>query len=203
MPLSETLTDYIRAAFTGLWIQTQEPDEAEAEIIRLAAEQSWRVACWDVAQGLRLPTERKTTPNDQAAIGDPLAVLRALPTLATTEGTTLLVLHQFHRFLNNPEIIQTVFTQLIVGKQQRTFLVVLSPIVQIPGELEKLFVVLEHPLPDREQLGAIARELTSDTPNDRPTGVQWERVLDAAVGLTRYEAEGVRPVCSKSIRHLA
>src|SRR4029077_15513085 len=76
------------------------------------------------------------------------------------------------------------------GKQQRTFVVVLSPLVQIPVELEKLFVVIEHALPDREQLERIAHELTADQPDDLPKGTDLQRVLDAAAGLTRYEAEG-------------
>jgi len=37
--------------------------------------------------------------------------------------------------------------QITLGKQNRTFLVVLSPVVQIPTELEKLMVVVEHGLP--------------------------------------------------------
>ncbi len=117
-------------------------------------------------------------------------MLRSLPTLASEDGTALLLLHNFHRFLNNPEVVQTAFAQLIAGKQQRTFIVVLSAVVQIPVELEKLFVVIEHSLPDREQLERIARELTSDHPEDLPQGDDLQRVLDAAAGLTRYEAEG-------------
>lgn len=101
----------------------------------------------------------------------------------------MLLVHNFHR-LNNPEVVQTTFNRLIAGKQQRTFVVVLSPVVQIPVELEKLFVVIEHQLPDRSQLQGIARELTSDSPEDLPSGVELDRVLDAAAGLTRYEAEG-------------
>ena len=96
----------------------------------------------------------------------------------------------FHRFMSNPEVVQTAFSQLVAGKHQRTFIVMLSPIVQIPVELEKLFVVIEHSLPDREQLERIARELTSDQPDDLPGGGDLQRVLDAAAGLTRYEAEG-------------
>jgi SpoVK/Ycf46/Vps4 family AAA+-type ATPase len=57
-------------------------------------------------------------------------------------------------------------------------------------ELEKHFVVLEHALPDRTQLERIAHELTSDSPQDMPQGEDLQRVLDAAAGLTRYEAEG-------------
>ncbi len=188
MKLSDQLTDYVHAAFSGLYVQSSEPDEAEREILQLAREQNWKVAVWDVAHGLRLPNDAGESPHDSA--GDPLAALRALPALAERDGTALLLLHNFHKFLNNPEVIQTLFAQLVAGKQQRTFVVVLSPVVQIPVELEKLFVVLEHPLPDRGQLERIARELTSDSPGDMPQGEDLQRILDAAAGLTRYEAEG-------------
>jgi hypothetical protein len=188
MTLTDQLTDYVHAAFTGLWIVTQEPDEAEREILRHARQQQWKVAIWDVANGLRLVADAdRTTP--EAGAGDPLAALRALPALADGHGTALLLLHNFHKFVANPEVIQTTFAQLVAGKQQRAFVVVLAPIVQIPIELEKLFVIIEHVLPDREQLQAIARELTSDSPEDLPQGEALERILDAAAGLTRYEAE--------------
>lgn len=189
MALAEQLTDYIHAAFTGLWIQTSEADEAEREIAQLAAHHQWKLAVWDIAGGVRFPAN-PAAPASDAGAGDPLAPLRALPALAERDGTALLLLHQFHRFLGNPEIVQTVFGQLIAGKQRGTFVVILAPVVQIPVELEKLFVVIEHPLPDREQLQRILRELTSDHPDDFPKDGDLQRVLDAAAGLTRYEAEG-------------
>jgi hypothetical protein len=188
MSLTEQLTDYVNAAFSGLWVLTQEADEAEREITQLARQRGWKLAAWDVASGLRVLSEGAF--RGDAMPGDPLAVLRAVPTLADADGTALVLLHNFHKFLGNPELAQTAFAQLVAGKQQRTFLVVVAPVVQIPIELEKLFVVLEHPLPDREQLERIARELTSDSPEDMPQGEDLHRVLDAAAGLTRYEAEG-------------
>jgi hypothetical protein len=204
LKLVDQLTDYINAAFSGLWVQTFEPDEAEREIVQLARQHDWKIAVWDIANGLRLPTSGNG--REAKGSGDPLAALRALPALGDQNGTALLLLHHFHSFLKSPEVIQTTFTQLIAGKQQRTFIVVLSPVVQIPIELEKLFVVVDHQLPDREQLQHIARELTSDSPNDLPKGEDLQRVLDAAAGLTRYEAEGafalsltrhnaIRPAC--------
>src|SRR5689334_10885638 len=104
MTLSEQLTDYVNAAFAGLWVQTHEPDEAEREIAQLARQRKWKLAAWDVANGLRLPGSA-TQPEGGA--GDPLAALRALPALAERDGTALLVLHNFHRFLNSPEVVQT------------------------------------------------------------------------------------------------
>jgi hypothetical protein len=55
---------------------------------------------------------------------------------ALLKRTAILVLHNFHRILTSTEVL-------------------LAPTAQVPIELEKLFVVIEHALPDREQLEGI------------------------------------------------
>ena len=62
MKLTDLLTQYVHAAFTGLWIQTFEANEAEREIVRHARQRKWKVASWDIASGLRLPGETDTSP---------------------------------------------------------------------------------------------------------------------------------------------
>jgi hypothetical protein len=99
-----------------------------------------------------------------------------------------LVLVNFHRFLSSPEVIQTVAQQISHGKQNRTFLIVLSPVVSLPPELEKLFTVIEHALPTRQQLAEIARGVATEE-GELPAGNDLHAVLDAASGLTRFEAE--------------
>src|SRR5206468_10754935 len=94
MSLTDLLTDYVHAAFSGLWVQTSEPDEAERELTRLAREQGWKLAAWDVAGGLRL-AHPPGAPRPDAMPGDPLAVLRAVPALADPDGTALLLLHHY------------------------------------------------------------------------------------------------------------
>lgn len=198
MTLSERLSEYVRACFTGLWIESHEHEDALLEITALCRQENWRLAVWDIAQGLSFPSA-----NSDAGVPpggtDPLAAIRALGALATEDGSALLVLRNFHRFLGNIEIVQTLDQQLSRGKQQRTFVIVLSPGVQIPIELEKQFVVLEHELPSREQLAQIARSVATE-PGDFPAdAVQQDALLEAASGLTRYEAESA---CSLSLtRH--
>ncbi|MEJ7636819.1 MAG: hypothetical protein WKF75_02220, partial [Singulisphaera sp.] len=78
------------------------------------------------------------------------------------------------------------------------FVVVLAPVVQIPVELEKQFALVEHDLPGRDQLEAIARGVATE-PGELPEGGDLDAVLDAAAGLTRFEAENA---CSLSlVRH--
>ena len=187
MPLSEQLADYVRACFTGIWIQSHEHEDALRDIARLCHDENWRLATWDIDRGLRLPGQATETAG--ASGGDPLAAIRALNSLAGEDTSALLVLPNFHRLLQSAEVVQALAHQIVAGKQNRTFLVVLSPVVQVPVELEKLFVVLDHDLPSREQLEQIARGIASGK-DELPNGSELQTVLDAAAGLTRYEAEG-------------
>ena len=52
--------------------------------------------------------------------------------------------------------MQALESQVTAGKQNRTFIVILAPIIQVPVELEKQFVIIEHDLPGRDQLETIA-----------------------------------------------
>ncbi len=195
MTLAERLSEYIQACFTGIWVESHEHEDALTEIAQLCHQQDWQLAVWDLEQGLRVGGTAAAGGG-----GDPLAAIRSAGSLVPNAPrrahkdapaelpSGVLVLVNFHRFLNSPEIVQALAGQLAAGKQNRTFLLILSPVVQIPVELEKLFVVIEHPLPGRAQLEEIARGVATEE-GELPAGMELERVLDAAAGLTRYEAE--------------
>ncbi len=183
MTLSERLAELVRACFTGIWIESHEHHDAISEIARLCRNENWRLVTWDIEQGIA-PTDSGEPSTRQ----DPLAAIRSLSSLASQDGAALLVLQNFHRFLQSAEIVQALIRQIQVGKQQRTFVVILSPVVSIPVELEKLMVVIEHERPTREQLWEIAQGIATEA-GELPTGAEREQLLDATLGLTRYEAE--------------
>ncbi|MCD4727956.1 MAG: AAA family ATPase, partial [Pirellulales bacterium] len=185
MKLTDRLVEYISACFTGLWIQSHEHADALVEIGRMCRDQDWKLAAWDVDRGLQIPGADQ--PADTGG-NDPLATIRAVNALASPDSSALLVLVNFHRFLGSAEIVQAMVQQITSGKQNRTFVVVLSPVVDIPTELDKLMVVVEHDLPDRKQLQELARGIASED-GELPEGDELETVLDAAAGLTRFEAE--------------
>ena len=188
MTLSERLAENVRACFAGIWIQSFEHEDALLEIARLCHSERWKMATWDIDLGLRLPGGPDSDTSDMAS-ADPLAAVRALGAMADDETPSLLVLVNFHRFLNSAEVVQAVARQIVQGKNNRTFVVILSPVVQIPTELEKLIVCIEHEMPDRDQIEEIAKGVATED-GELPDGVDLQRVLDAACGLTRYEAEG-------------
>lgn len=125
MTLSERLSEYVRAAFSGIWVQSHEHDEAVEEISELCRDNDWTLATWDIDRGLK-----QNGDNEPAAVplaNDPLSAIKSLPVLATSDGTAILILRNFHRFLGSAEVAQTLDSAISKGKQDRTFIVVLSP----------------------------------------------------------------------------
>jgi hypothetical protein len=132
MTLAERLSEFVRAAFTGLWVQSFEHDDAIAEIARLCRQQGWSLAAWDTDRGLNLHG-RAAESGTAVSASDPLSAIRSLGSMANPEGTSILVLRNFHKFTSNIEIVQALDSAISAGKTARTFVVVLSPVVQIPA----------------------------------------------------------------------
>jgi hypothetical protein len=184
MSLSQRLAEYVAAAFTGILIVSHEHPDALAEIARLCRDRGWALASWDVDKGLLSGNAAAA-----ATASDPVAAIRAINALANPDSSALLVLPNFHRFLQSTEVMQALAHQIQQGKINRSFVILLAPLVQIPLELEKHFVILEHDLPDRQQLEQIATSIATEE-GELPAGSDLDRLLDAAAGLTRFEAEG-------------
>ncbi len=154
---------------------------------RLSRAQEWNFSIWDFANG---------TWGKGVHIGDPAAPLKALAAEHTEEDPRrVAILHNFHKFLSNPMVLQELANRLVTGKADGITICVLSPITQIPIELEPLFTVLEHNLPDKEELAKIATDLDESASAN---------IASAAAGLTRLEAENtfaLSLVRNQSIRH--
>src|SRR5947199_7335655 len=157
MSLSQRIEELIRAAFSGIWVQSHEHDDAVSEIAELARRRRWTLASWDIDRGFNLEVRRDMEQHLPTA-NDPLSAVKTLNGMSATEDdVTLLVLRNYHRFTGSAEVVQALETAIAQGKRNAEIVIVLSPLVQIPIELERQFVVVEHDLPGRERLEPIAR----------------------------------------------
>ena len=181
--LKEKLQELISACFTGIWIETHENHEAIVEVQQLCQEQNWQLATWDIDRGLSVGAG-----DNLLEATDPLAAIKAVNAMATADGAAVLVMNNLHKFISSTEIQQALQHQLLAGKQNRTIVIGLSPTAKIPTELEKLFIVVEHALPTRQQLEEILRSIATED-GELPNDAQLQTVLDASAGLTRLEAE--------------
>ena len=179
MTFANNFTEKVKACFTGIWIETSEPDEAQRQIHTIANAEGWTLHSWDVARGF-------DQPNMPPAAMDAMTPLKIISTNATpgTDATTILLLHNYHKFLAIPAVAQALFNLIITGKTARIFAVILSPSATIPPELEKVINIIDHELPTTNELKEIANGMGEEE-KSKPD----ESAITAAMGLTHYEAE--------------
>lgn len=182
--LKVELEDLIRAGFSGLWIETCEAEEAQREVANLCREQEWICLAWDAGRGL---TEAVTGKPAGTQDTNPIAALKyfqSQPAVPERDHMPrLMLLHNFHRFLESPVVMQHLTNAVVWGKGQLVSYLILSPITEMPVEVSRLFTVVRHPLPVVEELKKIADSLT-----ELPAAVE-EQTCRAALGMTRREAE--------------
>ena len=145
-PLASQIGEFVRAAFGGLVIETDEPEDVLVEVYQLCNVVGWQLASWTLAGGLV----------DGQHAGDPAAALDALDA-ADGQTPLILVMRGLHRFLQSPELISRLERRLHEGKTQRTCVVLLVPAggVDLPPELRPLTVKLKHKRPGREELDTL------------------------------------------------
>ncbi len=102
MKFADSLHEHIAAAFTGLWVQSYEHEDALAEIGRLCTQHEWPLAVWDIDRGLQVRGQAV----ESAA--DPVAAIKSIAALAPNDekGSAILVLPNFHRFIGSAEVVQ-------------------------------------------------------------------------------------------------
>ena len=83
MKLTNRLSEYVRACFTGIWIESHEHQDALTEIAQLCLDQQWQLATWDIESGLSVSGQAE----QDASGNDPLAAIRSINALATPDGT--------------------------------------------------------------------------------------------------------------------
>lgn len=197
--LADKIWELAKAGFAGIWVQTYEPSEAIAELKALAEEKNILLGTWSLGESVQWnDTELPESQTSGSPMG-PLIELNDLEARDTNRyKATFMVMENYHRFIESPEICQTMVRTINKGKTCFKSVIILSPIVKLPSELEKLFVVLDHELPTKDQLWSIATSLVAEKEDDY-TEEQKQKILEAAIGLTRQEAESI--FCLSLVRH--
>ena len=120
----------------------------------------------------------------------------ALREIMAQSDPAIYILKDFHPFVKEASVTRGLRDLCEQLRSSYTSIVLLSPTLEIPPELEKEISVIDYPLPSREQLldhlRSIARDLegNSNLKIDLSNGGE-EAIVQAAVGLTLNEAENV------------
>jgi len=171
----------LESGYPLLYIVTSEEKRAEAYLQSVCEALGRSCIIWSVTTGYtRAGAETKTS----AQAKDPL---EAAEKLSSFPSGTVIVLKDFTTYLSDPYIVRRIRDANISGE---VTIVILSPTVSIPSDLEKDATVLALPLPDRTELSALlANEI--QVAKKKLSPAQIEELTIASLGLTATETRRV------------
>ncbi|RME69513.1 MAG: AAA family ATPase [Chloroflexi bacterium] len=195
----EELNILTRAKYPIIYIISWEERRIEDMLRQVALDRRKKLYGWTLTHGIAPLDLLNADPVDPAT-RDPLA---ALDFVARSQEAAIFVLKDFHPYLDEsrggpdqPVIIRRLRDITNQLKESRKTLIILSPVLQIPPDIEKDITVLDYSLPTLEELELSlervvrsAREIAGV--KLKMTAEERERVLNAARGLTCIEAENV------------
>jgi SpoVK/Ycf46/Vps4 family AAA+-type ATPase len=185
-PLLEELVTYIRARYPLVYLLSVEEQRALDDLERFARAEGKGLVVWSQARGATGKGMSAGT-----AQGDPLAILTAIPGLP---DNTLVVLLDFHPFLGDSGVVRHLRELGRELEATRTTVLLLSPVLNLPVELQKEMVVVDLPLPGHELLERTYQEILAALPADIAVTLQpadAEKLISSAQGLTLKEFSNV------------
>ena len=186
----------IRARYPILYIKTPEEARVCRDLKAVANRVNKRMYEWSITRGLTPSSELDTSvPKALPRTKDPLD---ALAQVSDQVEPAVFLFYDFHPFLSrsHPEVIRKLKEIARYLKSSYRTLIFISPIVELPIELEKETTVIDYPLPNHSDLDNLLVEISKQLEHNEGIHLQLdpptrEQLVEAALGLTLNEAENV------------
>jgi len=184
------LDTLIRARYPLIYLVSWEEQRLDAILHDIAQNHGKALLHWSVTRGLRRVSGARSMPISEQS-REPI---EALSGIAKLTEASLVVLKDFHPFLDNPAVVRALRELSQDLKSTYTTVILLSPTLTIPVELEKEISVLDVPLPSFRDLYQLLKEIVGVVRRGNKARVeltkeQAENIIKAAQGLTLSEAE--------------
>lgn len=180
------ITALLRARNALLWIVTREEERAEATIFAASAAAGYPVYLWDCAAGLTEYPARQINPG----LRDPAQLVR---TIRESADRRVYVLRDAHTWLRDPITCRALKNSAHElprsPRDQAKAIVIIAPTADIPPELAGDAIVIDYPLPEREEIAALLDRATAAVEGAGLVNGARDAAIDAAIGLTAVEAE--------------
>lgn len=186
----EEMDRLVRARYPLLYVVTWEEERARKYLMALAEGQGKSLFEWSITDGFRRLMGPKDAPRQEQRTREPLAVLNEI---MQSDAAAIYVLKDFHGYLETPEIVRQLRDLAVSLRRSKKTLILLSPIVKLPPELEKAVTFVDLPLPTYGELKDLFDAAIGDSRSRRfqvnLTEADKEAMAKAAQGLTLSEAE--------------
>ncbi len=185
--MREELSVLIQAQYPLIYLVTPEEERAEQAISEIADQTKSRpVYVWTVTHGITEYGKSQQTPQRNTVSPE-----AAVEWVVRQKEAGIYIFKDLHPFIDSPATTRWLRDAIASFKGTDKIIIIMSPVQEVPIELEKEVVVLDYPLPDLAELDQVLTKQLEQTKQGHIDNAIREKLLRATLGLTRDEAEKV------------
>ncbi|NEO26391.1 MAG: AAA family ATPase [Kamptonema sp. SIO4C4] len=186
--MKEELSILVKAQYPLIYLVTPEEERAEHEIAKIAqnSTQHQRVFVWTMTQGMVEYGQSRQQPQHNT-----ISPEAAIQWTIQQREPGIFIFKDLHDFITGAGVKRALRDAIASFKGTEKIILLMSPLQEVPLELEKEVVVMDFPLPDMAELNQVLSKQLNQTKTRRTSTEVREKLLKAALGLTRDEAEKV------------
>ncbi len=186
--MKEELSTLIQAQYPLIYLVTSEEERAISAIAQLKLQR--KLFVWTVTHGI--------IEHDPSRGGSPaqhshntVSPEAAIEWVVRQKEPGVFIFKDLHPFVDSPAVTRWLRDAIASFKGTQKAIVLMSPVQQVPIELEKEVAVIDFDLPDMTELNQVLTKQLDQVRTRRISTEAREKLLKAALGLTRDEAEKV------------
>jgi len=192
----EEIRIMLKANYPLLYLATSEYARTTQKIRRIAFELDYSFHTWDNVDGLeshlKNPSNKLDKVQKHKAHGETKGYLELLEYIkrdsesVNSPNKEIFLIEDFHKYFKDEKVI--VYLRKLTNRFKAfdKHLILMSPFLKLPEEIEKYVTIINIPLPDKDDLKV---RLDSIKQKDNVNPDLEKYLLDSALGLTDMEAD--------------
>ncbi len=185
--MQDELRILLQAQYPLIYLVTSEEERAEQTIAAIAHDQASRnVFLWTLTHGVVEYGQPR-----RVAQHNTVSPQSAIEWVMRHAGPGIYIFKDLHPFADSPEVTRWLRDAIASFKGTQKSIILMSPVQQVPIELEKEVVMLDFPLPAITELDQVLSEHLEQFHLRRFGQDGREKLLKATLGLTQDEAQKV------------
>uniref|UniRef100_B8HWX6 Uncharacterized AAA domain-containing protein ycf46 n=1 Tax=Cyanothece sp. (strain PCC 7425 / ATCC 29141) TaxID=395961 RepID=B8HWX6_CYAP4 len=187
--MQEELSVLIQAQYPLIYLLTSEEERAEQAVMEIAqVKPQRRVFIWTVTHGI-VEYGHPRSVNQHNTVSPEAAIQWVMH----QREPGIYIFKDLHPFIDSPPVTRSLRDAIASFKGTMKTMVLMSPEAaqRIPVELEKEVAVIDYPLPTMAELDEVLSAQLEPIRSRRMTTEAREKLLKAALGLTRDESQKV------------
>ena len=185
--MQEELNILIQAQYPLIYLVTAEEDRAEKEVAKISQmkQQPRKLYVWTLTHGMVEHGQARTTQHNT------ISPEAAIEWTTRHKEPAIFIFKDLHPFKDSAAVTRWLRDAIASFQGTQKTIILMSPVQQVPIELEKEVVVIDFALPDLAALDRVLTQQLDQARQNRLSNEGREKLLKASLGLTKDEAEKV------------